>query len=155
MSKNSNLGALIVGVIVFFFGVALGLVVARHHRLSGKSADIARWERMDFIREAALWGFRYASFPAADRLVTAQVKSLENCEKEASTYPCNGKLPIEAFLMMAVLREEAGDASGKASWIARAVSVCQTQAGASCREELSEQAVMKLASARHATDASR
>ena len=133
----------------------MGLVVARYHRLSGKSTDIARWERMDFIREAALWGFRHASLPAAERLVTAQVKSLENCEKEAPTYPCNGKLPIEAFLMMAVLREEAGDADGKALWITRATNLCQTQAGTSCSKELSEQALMKLAVARHATAANR
>jgi hypothetical protein len=153
MSKNSKLRALLVGIIVFSFGVGFGLVVARHHRLLGKNSDITRWERMDFIREAALWGFRHATLPAAERLVTAQLKSLENCENQAPTYPCKGKLPMEAFLMMAVLRAEAGDAHGKVSWIVRATRLCQTQAGAACSNELTERAVTKLAVTRLAAAA--
>jgi len=86
--------------------------------------------------------------------VAAQVKSLEGCEKDAPSYPCEGKLPIEAYLMMAVLQEEAGDSDGKKHWLAKAIQECRKATDASsCEQAASEQALARLSTARRATRA--
>jgi len=53
---------LMLAVALFSIAAVFGVIVARHNRRSGAVARIAQWERKDFIREAALWGFHFASF---------------------------------------------------------------------------------------------
>lgn len=118
--------------VVLLAAARVGVVVGRNIRRSTPGSRLAGWVQMDFVREAALWGFKYGSPDAAERLVLSQVDSLAHCEKQAPTYPCKGKLPIEAFLMMAALKDEQGDGLARDVWLAKVLKACGGSAAATC-----------------------
>jgi hypothetical protein len=149
MPKDKIIRSLLPYVAVLLLSVAIGAAAARHHRRAGPGAVLKQWERMDFVRDAAVWGFQFAALVDAERLVAGQVESLKSCVNEVPTYPCEGKLQIEAFLMMAALRDEAGDAHGRDSWLVKAASACGKNATASCNEVALKRAMVQRASCRH------
>jgi hypothetical protein len=107
--------------------------------------QMAEWARRDMARTTALWGFQYARPVEAERLVGLEVGALEQCNpKDSADYPCKGRARVEAYMMMAALKDDAGDRAGADSWIAKATGECLLGKAADCSIESARRGLERL-----------
>jgi hypothetical protein len=122
-----------------------GLVVGKLFPSPGWALHPSRWARFEMARTATLWGFRYAGATEAEKLLTLQVGALEQCNaRNSAGYPCRGKARIETYMMLASLKEDAGDGNASEAWVAKAVSECVVSTGADCNIETVRRGVERL-----------
>jgi hypothetical protein len=146
MSTLSGKGRfLAVAAAIAVAGFLAGLFAARQGSYLRLQVQMAEWARRDMARTAALWGFQYARPAEAERLVGLHATAMEQCNpKNSADYPCRGRARLEAYMMMAALKEDAGDPSAAESWVTKATAECRERKAADCSVETARRGVERL-----------